>query len=120
MREWWSKIRVAFGGRRELDDDLREELDAHLELEIRENLSLGMPLKEARRVAQRHFGNMVLVRENAQDAWALGRWEILLKDFVYASRMRSGIPASPRWLSSHWPSVSAPTPPSSASSTLYS
>ncbi|HYU80935.1 MAG TPA: ABC transporter permease, partial [Vicinamibacterales bacterium] len=87
MREWWSKIRVALGGRSGLAEELREELNAHLELEIQENVARGMSFEEARQVARRHFGNVTAVRERAQDVWTLGRLEILLKDLAYAGRM---------------------------------
>src|SRR4029453_11956665 len=48
-------------GRR--DRDYREELDAHLEMEVRENLDRGMSPQEARRAARRTFGNILAVRQ---------------------------------------------------------
>ena len=41
MREWWSKVQALLTGRRALASDLREELQAHLDMEIEENLSRG-------------------------------------------------------------------------------
>jgi putative ABC transport system permease protein len=87
MREWWSKIRVLLAGRNTLADELREELDAHLELEIQEDVDRGMLPEDARKAARLHFGNTALVRESAQDAWTFGTFEVLVKDLVYASRM---------------------------------
>jgi len=78
---------VAASARRIYESQLREELDAHLDLEIQENLARGMPPAEARHRARRHLGNATLVREYAQDAWAFGRLEILLRDLAYAARM---------------------------------
>ncbi len=48
---------------RKLDDSLDEELRAHLDLAIEENLRRGMPEADARRSAMREFGGMTQVRE---------------------------------------------------------
>jgi predicted permease len=91
--EWWSKIRAMLTGRRGLGDDLREELDAHLELEIEECLARGMSLEEARATARRRFGNTTLLHENVREAWAFPLFENCLKDLAYASRMMRKNPA---------------------------
>jgi len=44
--------------------DYREELDAHLEMEVRENLDRGMSPQEAREAALRTFGNVLAVRQH--------------------------------------------------------
>ena len=38
MRQWWSKIEGAFGRRRNLANKLEQEIDAHLQFLIEENL----------------------------------------------------------------------------------
>ncbi len=53
MREWWSKFCAVFGSRRAIDEDLDEELRAHRELEMEENVARGMTPDAARRA----FGN---------------------------------------------------------------
>jgi putative ABC transport system permease protein len=87
MREWLSKLRARFGGRRNLDDELRKEIESHLDLDIQEQLARGVSPVEAGDKARRRFGNVSLVHEKARDAWLLGRWEILYRDFAYALRL---------------------------------
>ena len=38
MHEWWSKVSQALRGRRGFDDDLSEEMRAHLDLITDENM----------------------------------------------------------------------------------
>ena len=73
-------------GRRGLADDLREEVEAHLEHEVQENLARGMTAKQAREAARRRFGNPTQIRENAMDAWSFRAFENLARDFSYAGR----------------------------------
>ena len=42
MRPWWSKIEQAFGRRRRLASELEQEMEAHLQFLIDENLERGM------------------------------------------------------------------------------
>jgi putative ABC transport system permease protein len=87
MREWWSKIRAMLLGRRGVSDGLAEELDAHLELEIQECVARGMSLEEARETARRHFGNITLIHEDANQTWAFPWFQNCVKDLSYACRM---------------------------------
>jgi predicted permease len=86
MRQWWSKVARALGGRRNLADELRQEMDAHLQFLIEENLERGMPPEEARAAARRHFGNAAIVRERSYQSWQFPTFESLLQDLRYASR----------------------------------
>jgi putative ABC transport system permease protein len=92
MREWWSKIRRAFDRRRGLHDDLSEEMLAHLDFMIEENIARGMPAEEARAAARRRFGNELAVRERTHEAWQFPRFETILQDLRYGLR---GIRRSP-------------------------
>src|ERR1700733_14723754 len=87
MREWWSEVRAILLGRRGVFDGLAEELDAHLELEIQECVARGMSLEEARETARRRFGNITLIHEDANQAWAFPSFENCVKDLSYACRM---------------------------------
>src|SRR5277367_5928484 len=49
--------------RRKLDEELEEELRAHIELAAEENLKRGMSEAEARRAALREFGGVTQIRE---------------------------------------------------------
>ncbi len=70
-----------------IGDDLDEELEAHLQVEIEENLSRAMRPDEARRAARQKFGNKTLIKENARDAWVFSKFENFMSDIAYASRM---------------------------------
>lgn len=83
MREWWFKLRAAVTGRRRIADELREEIDAHLELEIQDSVSRGMTPESARR----QFGNRTLIQERAGEVWGFPAVEIFLHDLRYGLRM---------------------------------
>jgi putative ABC transport system permease protein len=74
------------------DADLREEIQAHLEMEIQANLDRGLSPEEARAAAQRQFGNVMVVRERAREADPLFTLEIVLKDVRYALRSLLRVP----------------------------
>ena len=78
-------------GRR--DRDYREELDSHIEMEVRENLKRGMGPDAARQAALRTFGNALAVRERLQEARPLHLWDILLRDLRYGARLLMRTPA---------------------------
>lgn len=80
MRTFWAKIRALFTGRRTIGDDLAEEIEAHLQMEIDENLSHGMPPGEAQRAARRDLGNATRIRENACETWTFGALENFFRD----------------------------------------
>jgi hypothetical protein len=86
MREWWAKLRALLSGRRELADELREEVEAHLEHEMQEDVARGMSPKEAHEASRRRFGNPTLIRENAMDSWTFRAFENMVRDFAYAGR----------------------------------
>ena len=69
------------------DRDYREELDAHLEMEISENLDRGMSPHEARQAALRTFGNALAVRQQLAEARPLHFWQTLSQDVRYGARL---------------------------------
>src|SRR3984957_5180219 len=95
MRQWWSKIERALGGRRDLASDLELEIDAHLRFLIEENLKQGMPPDKARSVARREFGNVAVVQERSYPSWQFPGFESLLQDIRYALRGIVKAPALP-------------------------
>jgi putative ABC transport system permease protein len=86
MRQWWSKIERALGKRQNLASELEQELDAHLQFLVDENLEQGMSPEEARTAARREFGNMTVVQERSYQSWQFPRFESLLQDIRYALR----------------------------------
>src|ERR1700760_1511857 len=65
---------------------LQEELQAHLELEIEENIQSGMSPDAAREAAQKKFGNTLLTVERSREEWGLLWLEYLLHDLRYGLR----------------------------------
>src|SRR5205823_8049926 len=115
MREWWSKLARALHLRRGLDDDLSDEMRAHLELMTDDNLERGMPPGEACAAARRHFGNLTRTQERAREAWQFPRLETFLQDIRYVCVAFAKPQVFP-WLSfSRSRSALAPTPQFSAS-----
>lgn len=86
MRQWWSKVARALGRRRKLASELQQEMDAHLQFLIDENLERGMTPEEARAAARRHFGNATGVGERSYETWQFPTFESLLQDLRYAVR----------------------------------
>jgi putative ABC transport system permease protein len=86
MQQWWSKIERALARRRNLASELEQEIDAHLEFLIEENLKRGMMPDEARSAARREFGNTAVVQERGYQSWQFPGFESLLQDIRYALR----------------------------------
>jgi len=72
--------------RRTLDEDLDEELSAHVELAIEDNLRQGMSAQEAQRVALRSLGGMTQTKEAYRQQRGLPFIETLGQDTRYALR----------------------------------
>lgn len=87
MRKLWSKLRLLFTGRETLSADLREELDAHLDLEIQDCLARGLTMEQARETARRNFGNATAIREKASETWSFAFLENFLRDSAHAARI---------------------------------
>ena len=73
-RRWW-------------DDERAAELDAHLAMEIDDNVARGMSRDEARAAAYRKLGNPVRIREDIYEMNTLGRLERLWQDVRYGVRV---------------------------------
>src|ERR1700749_2588889 len=77
-----------------LEDDVDEELRFHLDMRINEYVARGMPLDEARRLAERRFGSVdgahtACVDIQDQHARSVGRAELasmIAHDFPFAAR----------------------------------
>src|SRR5438093_1731329 len=69
------------------DDERARELDAHLAIEIDENLARGMTLRDARDAARRKLGNTTLVREDIYRMNTIGFLETLVRDLRHGARL---------------------------------
>src|SRR5262245_48937046 len=88
---FWSKIRsVLF--RRKVDTEMAAEMRHHLEEQTRRNVRAGMPLTEAAYAAQRQFGNLASLQEQARELRGLPRLEEVLRDVRFAGRMLARSP----------------------------
>jgi predicted permease len=71
----------------QLDRDLEEELQSHIEMRARDNVAAGMAHKDARYDAQRRFGNTTLMKEDTRAMDIIGWLETLRQNLRYAVRM---------------------------------
>jgi MacB-like periplasmic core domain len=72
--------------RRNKEDELREELQFHLEEEAEERRAAGFTEADAQRAAHRDLGNITLLKENVRDMWGWTFLEQLAQDLCYALR----------------------------------
>jgi predicted permease len=86
MRQWWTKVRAVLARRRSLAEELNEEIAAHLDLAAKDHIAAGMDPDAARAAARRHFGNVLLTRERAHEAWRFPGCESFLQDLRYGWR----------------------------------
>ena len=92
VRAALARIAGFFTGHR-ADDDLREELEAHLEMEIAEHVRRGVPPDEARRRALLASGGLTQAAEAVRDRRGLPWLESAGADLVYALRALRHSPA---------------------------
>jgi predicted permease len=91
LREWLSRL----GGlrrSRDLEQDLRDQITAHIEEATEDYLRQGLSPVEARRRAHVTFGNTVRVEEDCRAARGMWRHD-LAKDLAYGLRMLRRTPA---------------------------
>ena len=68
------------------DDELKREIEAHLEMEAEERVADGLSEAEAHYAARRAFGNVMRTQEDVRDVWTR-RWiDELVQDVRYALR----------------------------------
>lgn len=85
MQRWWNSLK-AFINRRQQDQDLHDELSAHLQMDAEERMESGLAPEEARRAAHRDFGNVPRVAEDTRAAWGWITAEQCLRDTRYGLR----------------------------------
>jgi putative ABC transport system permease protein len=73
--------------RERLDQDLDEELRAHLEMRAADNVAAGMSPEQARHEAQKRFGNTTLLKEDTREVDIVGWLDEAARDFRHALRM---------------------------------
>src|SRR5215475_10220438 len=73
--------------RRRRDEELEEEIQAHLEMAKRDRMERGQTAEEAQEYARREFGNVELVKEVTREMWGWRWLEQLGQDMHYGARM---------------------------------
>jgi predicted permease len=86
MRVLISRLKGLFGSHRQ-DQELNEELQAHLEMLVEENRRKGMPAVEARRVAGITLGGIAQTEAAYREARGVHFVQTFLQDLRYALRM---------------------------------
>jgi predicted permease len=86
LRPLASRIRALLV-RQRIDQEFEQELDAHLDLLIGENLRRGMPPDEARRAARVRLGGVTQLRETHRALHGLPWLEAFSQDVQYGLRM---------------------------------
>ncbi|PYY12968.1 MAG: hypothetical protein DMG60_22860, partial [Acidobacteria bacterium] len=78
---------------RQMDAELDEELQFHLEMQARKNLAGGLSAHAAKREARLQFGGVERAKEECRDARGINLIETLWRDFCYALRSFRRTPA---------------------------
>jgi putative ABC transport system permease protein len=73
-------------GRSARERDLREELEAHFQLHVDDNIRAGISPTEAPRQAVLKFGSVDAAKESVRSRWTVAWLETTRQDFVYAVR----------------------------------
>src|SRR5215510_13128946 len=73
--------------KRKMERDLEDEIRSHLDMQIEDNLRLGMSPEEARYEALRKFGGVEQVKERYRDRSSLSFVDSTFQDFRYGLRM---------------------------------
>ena len=71
---------------RALDSDMNEEMRAHIEMRIQQNIEAGMNPREARQAALRQFGWTESIKEDCRDQRGIRWTENFLQDVRYGAR----------------------------------
>jgi predicted permease len=79
--------------RHHVKDDVRRELDFHIDMEIQLRMRRGMSPEDARRTALRDFGGVGRYREAVHDTRGLTFWDSLSQDVRFAFRTLRRWPA---------------------------
>jgi predicted permease len=80
-------VRLTLWRRKRRNEELIEEIQAHLSLAEREELESGQSRREARLAARYEFGNVAVAAEVTRDMWGWRWLADTLQDARYGSRM---------------------------------
>jgi hypothetical protein len=78
--------------RKQMMEDLDQDIRDHIESETQDNIERGMPPEEARYAAVRKFGNVTRVKEETREVWSFVWLEQFGQDIHYGLRMLAKSP----------------------------
>ena len=87
---WFRQLRLRISSlfrRRQLDRDLRDELDFHVAMQTDKNRAVGMNSTDARHAAQRKLGNSTMLNETSRRLWTFAGLESIWEDVRFGARM---------------------------------
>src|SRR5882762_3640124 len=83
---WVHRIRASFQ-KQELEENLEDELQFHIEMRVKELVATGMSPEEAHHKAACLFGNQMLLKEKTRDMDTIDWIHNAVRDLRYAVRM---------------------------------
>jgi predicted permease len=93
VQNWLRMLGARAWPHRNREEELKRELEAHLELEAQEQQDCGVPPEESPYAARRAFGNTTRVQEDMHEVWSLVWLERFARDVKYATRSLRKSPA---------------------------
>ena len=97
--------------RRDINRDIDEELEFHIEARVADNMDTGMSAGEARRDALLKFGSAAATREETRDANIVVVFDTLKQDLSIAARSlrrRPGFPSIASMFANRSPATTSP------------
>jgi len=86
LAQWKDRLRWTFR-RKRAEDDLDEEIRAHLAIEERQRTEAGESRESARTGARKDLGNELLITEATRGVWSWRWLEDLARDLGYGARV---------------------------------
>ncbi|HEY6352609.1 MAG TPA: ABC transporter permease [Candidatus Angelobacter sp.] len=80
-------MNLRFWRRSRREQELDEEIQAHLRMAAQERMENGESRADAESAARREMGNEVLIKDATREAWGLGWMERLIQDLRYGLRV---------------------------------
>ncbi|MGC4051798.1 MAG: ABC transporter permease [Paludibaculum sp.] len=87
----WNRLRFRLR-REQLDRELAEELEFHLEQKRSENIRTGISPADSLPLSRRQLGNITTAREDCRDMWSFLSLEQLFQDLRHAVRLYGRTP----------------------------